>query len=59
MTGQDRILYFPSRGKAEPIRMMYGIAGRELTDDRVSPEDWRVNKPEIKKGNFKEIAYLI
>lgn len=37
----DKLLYFDSRGRAEPIRMLYALAGEPLIDERVSMEEWQ------------------
>ena len=45
MAQQDHLLYFNIRARAEPIRMLYAIAEKELNDERINPEDWPARKP--------------
>ena len=48
MTTKDTIRYFDSRGKAEPIRMLYVLAGESYVDERIDNDDWL---PKYKKGS--------
>ena len=41
----DRLEYFDIRARAEPIRMLYALAGTEFEDDRFQFSDWRTRKP--------------
>jgi len=45
MTETYKLTYFNIRGLAEPIRMMFAVAGVPFEDVRVSKDDW----PELKK----------
>jgi len=44
MATQDTLLYFSSRGRAEAIRMLYLMAGREFNDTRTTNEKWLQEK---------------
>lgn len=41
--------YFDIRGRAEPIRMLFKLAGVKFTDRRVSYLDW----PDMKSSKWK------
>ena len=32
--------YFPSIGRAEPVRLMFIVAGVEFTDNQLSDKEW-------------------
>ena len=46
---QDKLLYFPARAWAEPIQMLYALAGQQLQDDTVTQAEW-FGSQEIKNG---------
>ena len=46
MADTDKLEYFDLYGRAEPIRMLYSVAGKELNDVRVVMEQW----PSVKAG---------
>ena len=35
-----KLTYFPVRAKAEPIRILFALAGVEFEDIRVDPTEW-------------------
>eukprot|EP00057_Strongylocentrotus_purpuratus_P032105 XP_786633.3 PREDICTED: S-crystallin SL11 [Strongylocentrotus purpuratus] len=39
-----KLLYFDFRGRAEPARMMFALAGCEYVDDRFTHEEWLERK---------------
>ncbi|ODN01721.1 Glutathione S-transferase 2 [Orchesella cincta] len=43
------MFYFNIRGLAEPIRWMFQIAGVDFIDERISLEDWKVEKQQFSK----------
>ena len=46
MSQADKLLYFNGRARAEPIRMLYALAGEKLTDDRFDYfKEWKQRKP--------------
>ena len=47
MSEPDKLLYFDGRARAEPIRMLYALAGEKLTDERLN---FRNEWPEKKSG---------
>ena len=49
MTTKDTIRYFDSRGKAEPIRMLYVLAGESYENERIDHDYWL---PKYKKGSY-------
>lgn len=52
-----KLTYFPIRGKAEPIRIVFALAGVEFEDVRVDPEEW-ITK--LKHGEYcKYIVTMI
>lgn len=44
-SSQDNLLYFGIRARAEATRMMYAIAGKKLTDERLGFDEWPMRKP--------------
>lgn len=40
----DKLSYFDIRGRAEPVRMMYALAGKDLDDDRIKSTEWEGRK---------------
>jgi len=48
MAAQDTLLYFSSRGRAEAIRMLYLMAGKEFNDTRTTNEKW----PQERRGRL-------
>ena len=44
MAAEDRLLYFDLRARGEPTRMLYGLAGVPLEDDRMSFQEWPTRK---------------
>ena len=49
---QYKLTYFPIRGKAECIRMVFAVAGVEFEDVRVHPQDW----PKLKECRYYNIS---
>lgn len=45
MAAKDQLLYYNLRARAEAIRMLYALAGKEFEDKRFSPEEWPALKP--------------
>ena len=42
---KDTLVYYPARIRAEAIRMLYAMAGKEFEDVRVFGEAWEATKP--------------
>lgn len=42
---QMKLTYFNVRGRAESIRFLFKLAGREFTDHRTGGDDWKALKP--------------
>jgi len=52
----DKLVYFNLRARAEPIRMLYALAGKPLNDVRVhTPVDWL----EIRNGKHDTYLYSL
>ncbi|KAM7434441.1 hypothetical protein ABFA07_015471 [Porites harrisoni] len=51
---QYKLTYFPIRGKAECIRIVFAIAGVEFEDVRVHPQDW----PKLKESGLSPSGQL-
>ena len=49
---QDKLLYSSARARAEPIRMLYALAGQQLQDDTVTQAEW-FRSQEIKNGKAR------
>ena len=48
MTAEDKLVYFPLRARGEHTRMLHALAGRPLTQEIISKEDW----PKHKEGSI-------
>lgn len=42
-----KLLYFNSRGRAEPIRMIFAHCDVDFEDKRLTPDEWKEMKPSI------------
>ena len=40
----DKLIYFPLRGRAEVIRILYKVAGKEYEDVKVTMDEWADKK---------------
>jgi glutathione S-transferase len=40
-----KVIYFDTKGRAEPIRLALTVAGQEFEDVRYSKEEWEKVKP--------------
>ena len=49
----DKLIYFPLRGRAEVIRILYKVAGKEYEDVKVTMDEWA----DKKKGKSYIHAY--
>ena len=47
MVAKDELLYFNIYGRAEPIRMLYAVAGVDFDDKRIETSDWPALKPGV------------
>ena len=54
-SAKDKVIYFPARARAESIRMLYAMAGKEFEDYRIETADWKKMKP----GKVEIITSLI
>ena len=60
-----KVIYFPSRGRAEPIRMCFAAAGVEFEDVRIAGEKWAEFKPSkfvswgVCRSLFKLLCFVI
>ena len=41
---QYKLYYFPIRGRAEVIRLIFALAGVEYEDIRIPPAEWQQHK---------------
>ena len=41
---KDKLIYFPLRGRAEVIRILYKVAGKEYEDVKVTMDEWADKK---------------
>ena len=44
-----KLTYFPLRGRAESIRIVFAVAGVEFEDNRIDPKEWFT---ELKHGEY-------
>ena len=51
---KDELLYFGIRARGEATRMLYAIAGKGLTDKRITFDEWA----EMKPCKCSELSYL-
>ncbi len=42
-----KLTYFNGRGRGEPIRMLFALAGQEFEDNRVGGDSWQEFKPSM------------
>ncbi|XP_067942398.1 glutathione S-transferase 1-like [Watersipora subatra] len=49
---KDKLLYFDVYARAEPTRMLYGIAGKEYEDQRIKQMEWPAIKAEQPLGQM-------
>ena len=47
MSAKYKLIYFELKGRAEVSRMLFGIAGQEFEDVRLSFEEWPSVKPKL------------
>ena len=45
MAGEMKLSYFNFRGRAEIIRYLFNLAGKEFIDSRIQGEEWQKFKP--------------
>ena len=45
MAPKYKLIYFNSRGRAEPVRMLFAHCGVEYEDKRVTTDEWKEMKP--------------
>jgi len=47
MAPKYKLIYFNSRGRAEPIRMIFAHCEVDFEDKRVTSDEWKEMKPSI------------
>ncbi|CAJ0936097.1 unnamed protein product, partial [Mesorhabditis belari] len=47
-----KLYYFDVRGSAEPIRMLFALAGEKFEDYRVNDEEWTTMKAKMPNGRM-------
>eukprot|EP00095_Tigriopus_kingsejongensis_P005005 maker-scaffold139_size317827-snap-gene-0.16 protein:Tk05005 transcript:maker-scaffold139_size317827-snap-gene-0.16-mRNA-1 annotation:"hypothetical protein DAPPUDRAFT_230761" len=57
MSPKIRLIYFNSRGRAEPIRYILAQAGCDYEDHRIQHEEWPEMKPKIPFGQLPAVEY--
>ena len=45
MSGEIKLTYFNGRGRAEIIRYLFKLAGKDFIDSRIQGEKWQKLKP--------------
>lgn len=50
MSRKPTLVYFPTRGRGEHVRLLLEVAGVEYVDDRVSWDDWPARKETMPFG---------
>jgi glutathione S-transferase len=46
------LLYFPVHGRAEPIRLLFALAGQPFTNRTLARDEWARKKPEMPLGQM-------
>ena len=55
-----KLLYFNSRGRAEPIRMIFAHCDVDFEDKRLTPDEWKEMKPsEYRKEKTVFFGHII
>ncbi|XP_067933705.1 glutathione S-transferase 1-like isoform X2 [Watersipora subatra] len=52
MVGQMKLTYFDIKGRAEVVRLLFKLAGRDFIDCRLTMEEWAAFKPSTPKGQL-------
>ena len=55
MSPKYKLIYFNSRGRAEPVRMLFAHCGVEYEDKRVTTDEWK----EMKPSEFSYHSYYV
>lgn len=53
---QDKLVYFPVRARAEATRMLYALAGKSLTDEKVTFEQWGGGEKASKYSQWCDVS---
>ncbi|KAJ8022738.1 Glutathione S-transferase class-mu 28 kDa isozyme [Holothuria leucospilota] len=57
MSSKYKITYFNARGRAEPARFIFALAGVEFEDFRIELHDWAEWKPS--QSHFLTFSFMV